>query len=54
MILYEVFYRDYELERSELLGVLCERRKDLRGMTQFESGARWVRLTFGGWWIGEG
>lgn len=30
------------------MGVLCERRKDLRGMIQFESGVRWTRLTFGG------
>ena len=48
MIVYKVFYKNYELERSELLGVLYERRKDLRGMTQFESGMRWARLTFGG------
>jgi hypothetical protein len=30
-----------------LLGVLCERRKDLRGMTQFGSGMRWARIFFG-------
>ena len=30
------------------MGVLCERRKDLRGMTQFGSGMRWARITFGG------
>ena len=47
MIVYKVFYINYELERSELLGVLHERRKDLRGMTQFESGMRWGRILFG-------
>ena len=48
MIVYKVFYKNYELERSELVGVLCERRKGLRGMTQFGSGMRWARLAFGG------
>jgi hypothetical protein len=48
MIVYKVFYKTYALERSELLGVLCERRKDLRGMTQFGSGMRWARITLGG------
>jgi hypothetical protein len=27
--------------------MLIERRKDLRGKTQLESGLRWARLTFG-------
>jgi hypothetical protein len=48
MIVYKGFYKNYELERCELLGVLRKRRKDLRGMTQFESGVRWTRSTFGG------
>jgi hypothetical protein len=48
MIVYKVFYKDYELERSQLLGVLCERRKNLRGMNQFGSGMRWAKKTFGG------
>ena len=47
MIVYKVFYKNVELERNEVLGVLYERRKDLRGMTQFESGMRWARIFFG-------
>jgi hypothetical protein len=30
-----------------LIGALIERRKDLRGMKQFESGLKWAKLTFG-------
>jgi hypothetical protein len=44
---YKVFYKDYELKKSELKGMLVERRKDLRGKTQIESGLRWAKLTFG-------
>ncbi len=40
---YKIFYKNYELKRSELLGVLPERRKDYRGKTQM----RWARLKFG-------
>lgn len=29
------------------MGMLIERRKDLRGMTQIESGLRWAKLSFG-------
>jgi hypothetical protein len=47
MIVYKVFYKNYELERSELLGVLFERRNYSRGMTHFASGMRWARITFG-------
>jgi hypothetical protein len=45
---YKIFYKNYELKRSELLGVFTERRKYFRGKTQFESGTRWARLEFGG------
>ena len=48
MTIYKVFYKNCELERSELLGVLCERRKNLRGMTQFGAGMRWAKITFDG------
>ncbi len=48
IIFYKIFYKNYELKRGELMGVLTERRKDLRGKTQFESGMRWARLNFGG------
>jgi hypothetical protein len=47
MIIYKVFCKNYELKRGELMGMLIERRKDLRGMTQIESGLRWAKLSFG-------
>jgi len=47
MVVYKVFYKNYELKRGELMGMLIERRKDLRGLTQIESGLRWARLIFG-------
>jgi hypothetical protein len=47
MIVYKVFYKNYELKKGELIGMLIERRKDLRGMKQVESGLRWAKLTFG-------
>ena len=47
MVVYKVFYKNYELKKGEFVGVLMERRKDLRGKTQIESGLRWARLTFG-------
>jgi hypothetical protein len=48
MIIYKVFYKNYELKKGELMGVLIERRKDLRGRSQVESGLRWAKLAFGG------
>jgi len=47
MVVYKVFYKNYELKKGELVGMLIERRKDLRGKTRLESGLRWARLTFG-------
>jgi hypothetical protein len=47
MILYKVFCKNYGLRKGELMGALIERRKDLRGVKQFESGLRWAKLTFG-------
>jgi hypothetical protein len=47
MVVYKVFYKDFELKRGELIGILIERRKDLRGKTQVESGLRWARSAFG-------
>ena len=46
MIVYKVFCKDDELKKEELIGVLAERRKDLRGKTHFESGLRWARSLF--------
>ncbi len=47
MILYKVLYKNYKLKRTELLGVLPERRKDLRGKSQHEAGTKWAKLIFG-------
>lgn len=46
MKIYKVYYKDFELKRGELVGLLVERRKDLRGMTPLESGLKWAKLTF--------
>ena len=46
MIIYKVFSKNYELKKGDLVGMLIERRKDLRGMTQIESGMRWANMTF--------
>ncbi len=46
MVVYKVFYKNYELKKGELIGMLIERRKDLRGLTQVESGLKWAKLTF--------
>jgi general secretion pathway protein A len=47
MIVYKVFSKDYEHEKLTLLGMLAERRNDLRGKTRVEAGLTWARLTFG-------
>lgn len=47
MIIYKVFSKNYEMRRGELMGMLIERRKDLRGMTQIQAGMKWANLTFG-------
>ena len=47
MVVYKVFYKNYELKRGEFVGLLVERRENLRGKSQLESGLRWARLTFG-------
>jgi hypothetical protein len=47
MVVYKVFYKNYELKKGELIGTLMERRKDLRGMKELESGLRWAKLAFG-------
>jgi len=48
MIVYKVFSKDYEHEKVTLLGMLAERRRDLRGKTRLEAGLTWARLMFGG------
>jgi len=47
MITYKVFHKNYDLRKGELVGMLIERRKDLRGMKPVDSGLRWAKLTFG-------
>jgi hypothetical protein len=47
MIVYKVYYKNYELKRGELIGMLVERRNDLRGMKQVETGLKWAKLAFG-------
>ena len=47
MIIYKIFYKNYDLRRGDFIGALLERRKDLRGKGRVESGLRWARLTFG-------
>jgi len=47
MVVYKVFYKNFELKKGEFMGVLIERRKDLRGKTQLESGTRWAKEAFG-------
>jgi hypothetical protein len=41
------FRKDYEHRRGDLMGMLVERRKDLRGQTQWESGTKWARQASG-------
>jgi len=47
MTVYVVFCKDYEHRKGELMGMLVERRNDMRGQTQWESGLKWARLAFG-------
>ena len=47
MIVYKVFSKDYEHEKLTLLGMLAERRGDLRGKTRLEAGLTWAKLMFG-------
>ena len=47
MIVYKVFYKEYDNQNGVLLGKLIERRGDLRGLSAVESGMRWGIATFG-------
>ena len=47
MVVYKVFYKNFEQKKGEFVGMLIERRKDLRGRTQVESGMRWAKVAFG-------
>jgi hypothetical protein len=48
MVIYKVYCKDNQLRQGNLLGVMAERREDLRGKSELESGLRWARVTFGG------
>ncbi len=47
MVVYKVFCKNYELKKGEFIGAMTERRKDLRGKCQLESGLRWAKVKFG-------
>ena len=47
MITYKVLYKNFKLKKGELMGVLVERRKNLRGQSLFESGLKWAKSMFG-------
>ncbi len=47
MIIYKVLYKNYKFRKGELMGILVERRKHLRGQSLFESGLKWARSMFG-------
>jgi hypothetical protein len=47
MITYKVLYKNYKLKKAEPMGILVERRKNLRGQSSFESGLKWARSMFG-------
>jgi hypothetical protein len=47
MMVYVVFRKDYEHRKGELMGMLVERRGEMRGLTVQESGLKWARRAFG-------
>jgi hypothetical protein len=47
MVVYKVFAKNFEFKKGEFVGMLIERRKDMRGKTQLESGMIWAKLAFG-------
>ncbi len=46
-ITYKVLYKNHKLKKGDLMGVLVERRKDLRGKSRLESGLDWAKSMFG-------
>jgi hypothetical protein len=47
MITYKVLYKNFKLKKGDLMGILVERRKDLRGKSLLESGLSWAKSMFG-------
>ncbi len=43
----KVLYKNHRLKKGELMGVLVERRKDLRGKSRLDSGLKWAKSMFG-------
>ncbi len=49
MFVYEVYYRDYKQNSTNLIGALTERRNDpKRKKDLIPSALRWARIEFGG------
>ncbi len=46
-IAYKVLYKNQRLKKGDPMGVLVERRKDLRGKSKLESGLKWAKSMFG-------
>ena len=46
-ITYKVLYKNPKLKKGDLMGVLVERRNDLRGKSRLESGLNWAKSMFG-------
>jgi hypothetical protein len=46
-VTYKVLYKNHKLKKGELMGTLVERRRDLRGKSQLESGLNWAKALFG-------
>jgi hypothetical protein len=47
MMVYVVFCKDFERKKGELMGMLVERRKDMRGQNRLASGTKWAWEAFG-------
>ena len=47
MVVYRVFYKDYDRKACRFIGELRERRRDLRGMTHIQTGLKWAKRLFG-------
>ena len=46
-ITYKVLYKNQKLKKGDPMGILVERRKDLRGKSRLESGLSWAKSMFG-------
>ena len=46
-IAYKVLYKNQKLKKGDPMGILVERRKDLRGKSKLESGLKWAKSVFG-------